>query len=224
MNYDINMRPVALLFLALFSPLSGTMEYYCGPRISIIISSIIIEAAFVLLYLQRNFWYFYSLILLLGIGSGLSTQILIKNTCCYYPNKKGLINALINSLGSFFGAAYSYFGEKIINPERKIIKHLNKEPYYEEEIAKKSRLFFLFAIFLIPISTIISIILLYKFNDEKIQKIETKVDEINGPLIEESKPNDEENKNNEINENNQNNHNSNHQNPNTHNYNDKKNI
>ena len=80
MNYDINMCPVALLFLALFSPLSSTMEYYCGSRISIIISSIIIETSFVLFYLQRNFWYFYSLTLLLGIGSCLSTQILIKNT------------------------------------------------------------------------------------------------------------------------------------------------
>ena len=136
MNYGNYMRPVVLLFLTLFSPLSGTMEHYCGPRISILISSIIIESAFVLLYLQRNFWYYYSLTLLLGIGNGLSTQILIKNTCCYYPDKKGLINALINSIGSLFGTAYSYFGEKIINPKGKIIRLPNEEPYYEEDIEK----------------------------------------------------------------------------------------
>ena len=225
MNVGNKILPVVLLFFALFSPLSGTMEHSCGPRISILISSIIIETAFVLLYLQRNFWYFYSLILLLGIGTGLSTQILIKNACCYYPHKKGLINALINSLGGLFGAGCSYLGEKIINPDRKIIRLPNE--YYEEDIAKKSRLFFLFAIFLIPISTIISIILIYKYNDEGMQKIETKVEGINGPLIEESNPNDEENQNNENNqiiENNQNGQNRNSQNPNAFNSNHKINI
>ena len=198
------------------------MEHCCGPRISILIGSIIIETSFVLLYLQRNFWYFYSLTLFLGIGGGLSTQILIKNACCYSPHKKGLINALINSLGSLFGAGCSYFVEKIINPDRN--KLLNEEPYYDEAIAKKSRLFFLIAIFLIPISTIISIILLYKYDDEEMEEIETKGQEINGHLIEESKPNDEENQNNDNNEINENNLNRNTHNSNTRNSNDKTNI
>ena len=227
MNYGNIMRPVVLLFLAFFSPLSGPMEQCFGPRLSIFISSIIIEAAFVLLYLQRNLWHFYSLTLSLGIGSGLSAQILIKNACCYYPHKKGLINALINSLGSLFGAAYSYFGERIINPDRKQISHPKEEPYYEEDIAKESRLFFLFAIFLIPISTILSLFLLYKYPDEDMQNFESKAEDINGPLIEESKPNDEENQNNENyenKENNQINQNRNNQNSYKHNSYDKQNI
>ena len=224
MNYRNIIRPVVLLILAFFSPLSGPMEHCCGTRLSIFLSSIIIETAFVLLYLQRNLWHFYSLILLLGIGSGLSAQILIKNACCYYPNKKGLINALINSLGSLFGAAYSYFGERIINPEK---RHPKEESYYEEEIAKKSRLFFLFAIFLIPISTILSFFLLYKYNDEEMQNMASKGDDINDPLIEESKPNDEENQineNNEIKDNNTNFQDINPQNSSKPKSNDKQNI
>jgi len=42
MNYANLMRPVVLLFLSIFSPLSGVMEYFCGIRMSLIISSIVV--------------------------------------------------------------------------------------------------------------------------------------------------------------------------------------
>ncbi len=163
MNYGNLMRPVVLLFLAFFAPLSGTMDHFCGPRISVIVSAIVIEIGFTCLFFQRNLWIFYLLTLLLGIGSGLSTHILIKNACQYYPKKKGLINALISSVGSLFSAGYALLGEKVINPNRESVIDPIKEPYYSLEIAERSRIFFLFAMFLIPTSTIFSTFLLYKY-------------------------------------------------------------
>lgn len=188
MNYGNLMRPVVLLFLAIFSPLSGPMEHFCGPRLSILISSIIVEIAFVLLYFQRNIWFFYSLTLLLGIGNGLSTNILVKNSCFYFPAKKGLISSLIASIGSLFGSSYSFLGEKIINPERKNITNPQKEPYYALDIAERSKLFILFAIFLIPTTIIFTIVLLYKYDpDCEIEKeTDKKVEEIKGPLLKET--------------------------------------
>ena len=188
MNYGNLMHPVVLLFLAIFSPLSGTMEHFFGQRISLLISSIVIETAFVLLYFQQNLWYFYSLTLLLGIGSGLSTQILIKNSCYYYPKRKGLISALVASIGGLFGSGYSFLGEKVINPNREQIIHPKFQPYYEKRIAERSKLFFLFAMILIPISTSISIFLLYKYNPNSIsteidEKIVENENNIQGPLI-----------------------------------------
>jgi len=183
MNYGNLMRPVVLLFLAIFSPLSGAMEHFCGIRISLIISSLVVEVGFVLLYFQRNLWYFYSLTLLLGIGSGLSTQILIKNTCFFYPDKKGLISALISSIGTLFGSSYSFLGELVINPDRKPIIG-PREPYYEEEIAEKSKLFFLFAMILIPVSTLLSLLLLYKYSPECEMNSEKIENEIKGPILE----------------------------------------
>jgi MFS family permease len=164
MNYGNLMRPVVLLFLAFFAPLSGTMEHFCGPRISIIVSAIVVEIGFASLFFQRNLWIFYLLTLLLGIGSGLSTNVLIKNSCSFYPRKKGLINAIISSLGSLFGAAYALLGEKVINPQRELVIDNIKAPYYREEIAEKSRIFFLFAMFIIPTSTIFSAFFLYRYD------------------------------------------------------------
>ena len=183
MNYGNIMRPVVLLFLAIFSPLSGVMEHFYGIRISLIISSLVVEVGFILLYFQRNLWYFYSLTLLLGIGSGLSTQILIKNSCCFYPDKKGLISSLISSIGTLIGSSYSFLGELVINPERKPIIGPN-EPYYEEEIAEKSKLFFLFAMILIPVSTILSLLLLYKYSPECEMNSEKFENKIKGPILE----------------------------------------
>lgn len=95
--------------------------------------------------------------------------MLIKNCCLYYPNKKGLINALLTSIGTLSGSGYSLLGEKIINPKREVIeKKPNKEyeAYYSKEIAENSKLFFLFATILILISTIIPVF--YFINLKKI--------------------------------------------------------
>ena len=183
MNYGNLMRPVVLLFLSIFAPLSGTMEHCFGPRIPIIISATIFEITFLLLYLQRNLWFFYSLTLLLGIGYGLSTQILVKNICYYYPKNKGFISSLIASIGTLFGSIYSYLGELFINPERESILHHQYAPYYREEIAERSRYFFLVAMIILPISTILAILLLYKYDPVN---IENEKEKINGPIIEES--------------------------------------
>ena len=184
MNYGNLMRPVFLLFLAIFSPLSGVMENCCGPRISIVISSFIVGGAFVGLYFLRNIWYFYGLTFLLGVGSGISNQIIIKNCCYFYPRKKGVISASIATIGSLFGAGYSFLGEKFINPKRADVIDKKTQPYYEEKIAEKSKYFFLFASGLIGISCILSIIFYYRYDPSSLgnEEIENEVNEINGPL------------------------------------------
>ena len=178
MNYGNLMRPVVLLFLSLFSPLSGPMEHFFGPRITIVLSSIVLEIGFISLYFQRNIWIFYSLTFFLGIGVGLSLQVLVKNVCHYYPKKKGLISAIISSIGTLFGSSFSFLGELVINPKRESVINTQTEPYYSEEIANRSRLYFLFAIILIPISTIISFFLLYKYDSS----CETSVNNVKEPL------------------------------------------
>ena len=182
MNYGNLMRPVFLLFLGLFAPLSGTMDNYFGPRRTVIISSIVVEIVFFFLYFQRNLWLFYLLTLLLGMGNGLSMQVLIKNSCQYYPNKKGLISSLINSIGTLFGSLYTFLGEFIINPERKSVINSQKAPYYSEEISEKSRNFFLFAMILIPITIIISVLLLYRYDPSCDKNIYIEKLNVNGSL------------------------------------------
>ena len=97
MQYGNLMMPLMIFFLSLFSPLSGPVEKTLGPILSLLISSIFVEICLFLFYIQRNIWFFYSIILLCGFGVGISANIPVKNSCLYYPEKKGLISAGIMS-------------------------------------------------------------------------------------------------------------------------------
>ena len=199
MQYGNLMRPVVLLFLSCFSPLSGLMETLLGSRLSLLISAVVIEITYIFFYFQKNLWIFYILSLFLGFGCGLSANITIKNCCLYYPKKKGFISASILSLGALIGSSFTLLGEKIINPDRKPVNDKEKDPYYPKEIAERAKYYFLFAIILLPIVTTISLFLFYKYDpsceieDKEEEKIDNKIDEIKGPLLE---GNTEENKEN----------------------------
>ena len=203
MQYGNLMRPIILLFLSLFSPFSGIMENLFGPRISLLASSIVIEITLFLLFLQRNLWIFYILSLFLGLVSGLSANIVIKNCCYYYPKRKGLINAILINVGALIGSSYTFLGEKIINPSREEVINKKTEPYYRENIAERSKYFFLFGMITIPLVNAISLLLFYKYDpsfeieddtkdikkekekeNKEDEKIENKIETIKGPLLE----------------------------------------
>lgn len=192
MQYGNLMMPVMTLFLSLFSPLSGPLEKACGPIISLIISSIIIEICFFLYYLQRNIWVFYSITLLTGLGAGLSANIPVKNACFYYPEKKGLISSVIMSFVGVSASVYILMGEKLINPEKEGVIDEKTEPYYSEKVSERIKYYFFFAMIVIPIGTLLSIILFYKYHPdcEKEENEDNENNEENGEN-EENKENGE---------------------------------
>jgi hypothetical protein len=105
------------------------------------------------------------------------------------------------SLGALIGSSYTLLGEKIINPDREEVIDKDNNPYYSERISERSKYFFLFGMLINPIATAFSIFLFYKYDpsceteNEAEDKVENKVEDIKGPLLEGSK--EEESKNNE---------------------------
>ena len=166
MQYGNLMKPVLTLFLSLFSPLSGPLEKACGPIISLVISSIIIEICFFLYYFQRNIWVFYSITLFTGLGAGLSANIPVKNACFYYPEKKGLISSVIRSFAAISSSLYILLGEKLINPEKEGVIDEKTNPYYSEKVSERTKNYFIFAMIVLPIGTLLSIILFYKYHPD----------------------------------------------------------
>ena len=164
MQYGNLMMPLMTLFLSLFSPLSGSLEKIFGPIISLLISSIVVEICLFLFYIQRNIWMFYSITLLSGFGVGISANIVIKNACFYYPDKKGLISAGIMSFAGISASIYILVGEYLINPEKEGVIDQDTEPYYSEEISERVKNYFVFAMIILPILTLLSLLLFYKYN------------------------------------------------------------
>lgn len=161
--YGNLMMPLMTFCMSLFSPLSGTLEKIYGPIISMLISSIIVEICFFSYYLQRNIWAFYIITLIAGFGSGISSNIVIKNACFYYPEKKGFISVGILSFTALGASISVYVGENIINPDKedRVNPYL---PYYSEKVANRSKNYFIFAMIAFPIFTLLSLLSFYKYS------------------------------------------------------------
>ena len=188
MQYGNIMSPLIILFLAAFSPLSGFMVKTFGPRKTFLISSLIVEISLIGFYFQSNLWFFYFLSLLSGIGTGLSAGVPLKNACRYYPKKKGFIGSIVLCVGGLANSLASYIGEYIINPEKKTIIDKKTEPYYPENVAERSKYFFIFEMCVIPVTTSICILLFYPYDQNceilNLKEIKLNNDENNNNIIE----------------------------------------
>ena len=187
MQYGNIMAPIILLLLSAFSPISGIIEKKIGPKLTLLISSIIVEICFIFYYLQRNLWLFYTISVIIGIGNGISAGVPIKNACLYYPKKKGIINSIIVCLGGLVSSFYVTIGEMIINPGKKTIIDKKTNPYYPEAIANKSKNYFIFAMILLPITTMISLLLFYKYEKPKENANENLNESQNEKMLKEKK-------------------------------------
>ena len=168
MHYGNITAPIIMLLLSSFSPLSGFIEKKIGSRLTLLLSSIIVEICFLLYYFQRNLYLFYTISIFIGIGTGLSAGVPIKNACKFYPKHKGKINSLIICLGGLINSLYSYIGEEvIINPHKTPIEDKKTKPFYPKEVADRAKRFFIFAMIIVPFNTLISLILFYKYKPDK---------------------------------------------------------
>lgn len=175
--YGNLMMPLMIFCMSLFAPLSGTLDKIYGPYISILISSIIVEICFFAFYLQRSIWAFYIITLISGFGSGISSNIVMKNACFYYPEKKGFISVGILSFTALGASISVYIGENIINPKKEGFPD-PRVPYYSEQIANKSKNYFIFAMIVFPIFTLLTLLLFYKYNPVcELELSEKKIDD-----------------------------------------------
>jgi MFS family permease len=156
------MAPTILLLLAIFSPISGIIEKYIGPKLTLLLSSIIVQLCLILYYFQKNLYIFYAISVFIGIGNGISAGVPIKNACLYFPKRKGIINSTIIFIGGLTSMLYLIIGEKIINPDKKPIEKKNNNPVYPEDVANRANYYFIFTIIVFPILTIIALLLFYE--------------------------------------------------------------
>ena len=156
------MKPILILSLSLSSPLGGFFEHKLGMYLTLIMNSILLEFLIFIFIIQRNIWITFLIIILIGIIIGAVITIPSKNLFYYYPNKKGMINGLVNSSIIIFAAIINVIGEKIINPNKIILK--NNETYYPLNVAKNYIKFFKLILIYIPINTIISLLLIKKYD------------------------------------------------------------
>ena len=181
MQYGNFMSPVLIFCLALSIPVSGLLEKKLGMKLTLLISSVLIEVIFFIFILQANKILTMILVSLIGMSLGLGVSIPMKNLCHYYPEKKGLVGSCSISCMTIIAALVSVFGESFINPDA--VELQKGDIYYPEDICSNYIQFYKIALFIIPITSLLMIVL--------IQEYETKYEDENRLI---NKENEVENK------------------------------
>lgn len=173
-QYGNLLNPSFGFFLAVFSPFSGIFEKLIGPNITILLGITIVEFTLFGLYLIRNIYMLYFSMFLFGLSFGFCSSITMKNACCYYSNKRGIISSSLMSTATLISAGVSVLGEKFINPNSMPIIDKVKQPYYTKDIASRSWNYLKLPIIYLPISLLLTEFLFIKYESNG-QSVEEQV-------------------------------------------------
>ena len=164
MQYGYFIIPLMAFSLSIFIPIGGILENKIGLHLSLLTSSCLLELFIFIFINQANILYSYILIILMGLSCGLGAAIPRKNCCFYYPEKKALILSLMSSFTILIFGFISVIGEKIINPDKVILK--KGEQFFPLEVSKNFILFYKYILKVIPIVTILSLLLIKKYDNK----------------------------------------------------------
>lgn len=127
----------------------------------------------VILYFSESIWITYLAMLVFGLGFGFAVSIkpIIFLDFCFdkkclllFSFKKGLISALVTSIGNLGAAAYNFLGESFINKENYTLDE--KEEYYPYDIAKNVKTYYLFIFIAEPVGTVLGTLLIFQYRPD----------------------------------------------------------
>lgn len=162
LQYGNLMIPLLMLFFYISIPLGGYIEKKIGSHFTLISSTLLGELMIIFFINQTNKNLTLILVILLGVFFGFGISIPIKNVLSYYPKKKSTISSLLGSNNTIIGAIVNFLSEKIINPEKVILK--DGEKYFPLNICLNYIKFFKYLLFIIPITLLISLITIQKYD------------------------------------------------------------
>lgn len=155
--------PVYTITTFLFAPIGGFLDSKLGMFKAIIIGVLLLLSAAFVMFISTNYYLDFISIILYGIGIGVSSMLSPKNACKYFFEKKGMVNAIIASLGSIGGGLYNLAGEMLINP-----KSIGTTGgFYPFEIAEKIKYFLLFQMCTVAIIVFVALVLIVPHDDSK---------------------------------------------------------
>ena len=99
----------------------------------------------------------------MGLGAGIATSLLAKNLTLYNPTKKGSISGIVGIITVVLSAAFSFSGEKIINPTAESV---NAQMVYPPDVASNTYKYFLIGFIAPPVAGILGFLFLFEYKKE----------------------------------------------------------
>ena len=99
------MHPFMSLFMSIFCFFGGIIGHFLGARAVILLGGISIALGDLLYVISTNLILGFFINIFFGIGFAISMTAAVKNACKYFPQKRGLINALAGGFGGNLGSS-----------------------------------------------------------------------------------------------------------------------
>jgi len=98
-------HPFMSLFMSIFCFFGGIIGHFLGPRMVILLGGILIAIGDLLFIISKNLILDFFINIFFGIGFAISMTASVKNACKYFPQRRGLINALAGGFGGNLGSS-----------------------------------------------------------------------------------------------------------------------
>jgi MFS family permease len=158
-------NPLLTFFTTLVTPIGGIIDHFLGAKITILIGGLILYIGSLMLASSQQFSFAAFSVIILGLGFGISISVTIKNTCMFYPKKKGILFAILQSTMNLVSAGVNLIGEKLVNPSNR--QKIDDIGCYPPEVASNCGAFVNILLILIPTGTALSMIILQEFDPTK---------------------------------------------------------
>ena len=152
--------PIISVTMGLCMPFSGFLEFKLGTQRTIILGSIFLIISSAIEYVTHNFYLCLLGILIYSFGIATSIAISGKNTCMYFPTRRGMVSGLLALISSIIGSILNMVGEKVIvNPD----SIGPKDGYYLFDVSKNILKYYLFQMSCIGVCTLLCILFIVPF-------------------------------------------------------------
>ena len=165
MHYGTFFGPISQISMTIVGPIAGILDEKIGFHKTLILGSSIIFISLIGIYNQQNIYFFYILLALKGIGTGICLPLPGKNLVMYIPNKKGFISSTMMIPNILLATFFGFLGEKIINRNGYTLNPKIGEQFYPDNICINIKKYFIICILVFPIGRIISLFLIKKYKN-----------------------------------------------------------
>ena len=118
--------------------IGGVLKEYIGIRLVIAISNVLLILGSIGMILFDNLLAYKFMMVILGLGIGISGSITNANTSLYIPEKKGLINGIANIAWTTSSSLFNFIAVQVANPHSLKLEFDEDEIKQEKEEAKKN--------------------------------------------------------------------------------------
>ena len=167
-------HPIMELSMSICCFFGGMVEHYLGPRLVILLGAFSIGLGDFLFIVSKSIILDFFINIFFGIGFAIAMTAAVKNASKYFPNKRGLVNAVAGGFGGNLGSSFFNFVIKLFVSKGDYPNNDDKN-MYKKSTAKNYKIFFFIHLGVVLGFGIISALLLvpYEETNKTLKSIES---------------------------------------------------